>query len=91
MIVCCPATQYTVHFENSAAIQSADGQLALNCSVKAGCGDVSFTTGDGVDRTGPQISIEPIATDLLRSGTVVPVVVNFTDDNGVQKNSTFRR
>lgn len=80
-----PVTQYTVHFENSAAIQSADGQLALNCSVKAGCGDVSFTTGDGVDRTGPQISIEPIATDLLRSGTVVPVVVNFTDDNGVQK------
>jgi hypothetical protein len=78
-------TAYTLHFKNGSAVKTSDGQLSLNCAVKAGCGDVQFTTGDGVDRLPPTVKIENIASDLLRVGTVVPVQVSYTDDNGVQK------
>lgn len=79
------ATAYTLHFKNGSAVKTSDGLMSLNCVVKAGCADVSFTTGDGVDRNPPQVKIEPIAGDLLRVGTTVPVQVSYTDDNGVQK------
>ncbi len=78
-------TAYTLHFKNGSAVKSSSGQLSLNCAIKAGCSDVQFTTGDGVDRLPPQVKIEPIASDMLRVGTVVPVQVSYTDDNGVQK------
>lgn len=84
-----PSTDYVLHFTNPSAIKTKDGKATLNCSVKAGCGDVQFTTGEGVDRERPQIKIEPIADDLLRVGSVVPVVVSYTDDNGVQKIDLF--
>ncbi|MEK7131274.1 MAG: hypothetical protein AAB797_00880 [Patescibacteria group bacterium] len=79
------STTYTLHFNNASAVRTSDGQMSLNCLVRAGCGDVQFTTGNGVDRLPPQVKIEPIASDLLRVGSVVPVVVSYTDDNGVQK------
>jgi hypothetical protein len=78
-------TPYTLHFVNPTAIKTSDGQMSLNCTIRAGCGDVQFTTGNGVDRNPPQVKIEPIASDLLRVGSVVPVVVSYTDDNGLQK------
>lgn len=78
-------TEYSVHFLNPSQIMSGDGQLSLNCSIKAGCADVRFTTGEGIDRSGPRITIDPIANDVLRSGSVIPVVISFSDDNGVQK------
>jgi hypothetical protein len=79
------STTYTLHFNNAGAVRTRDGQMSLNCLVKAGCGDVRFTTGNGVDRNPPQVTIEPISSDLLRAGNVVPVVVSYTDDNGAQK------
>ncbi len=79
------STAYTLHFQNGSAVKTSDGQMSLNCAVKAGCSDVQFTTGEGVDRNPPQVKIEPIASDLLRVGAVVPVQVSYTDDNGVQK------
>ncbi len=79
------STAYTLHFKNSNAVKTSDGQMSLNCAVKAGCADVQFTTGPGVDRLPPQVKIEPIASDVLRVGSVVPVKVSYTDDNGVQK------
>ncbi len=79
------STTYTLHFKNASAVKTSDGVLSLNCAIRAGCSDVQFTTGNGVDRLPPQVKIENIASDLLRVGTVVPVVVSYTDDNGVQK------
>ena len=79
------STAYTLHFKNGSAVKTSDGQMSLNCVIKAGCADVQFTTGEGVDRLPPQVKIESIASDLLRAGNVVPVVVSYTDDNGVQK------
>lgn len=79
------STAYTLHFKNGSAVKTSDGQMSLNCVIKAGCADVSFTTGDGVDRNPPQVKIETIDSDLLHVGAVVPVVVSYTDDNGVQK------
>lgn len=80
-----PSTTYTLHFANPSAVRNADGDLTLNCAIRAGCADVEFTTGNGVDRVAPVIRIEPIANDSLVSGATVPVVVRYTDDNGVQK------
>ncbi len=80
-----PATEYSLHFNNAGAVRSADGEMSLNCAIRAGCRDVQFTTGSGVDRNPPQVTIAPIPSDVLVSGSVVPVVVNYTDDNGVQK------
>ncbi|MEK7681163.1 MAG: IPT/TIG domain-containing protein [Patescibacteria group bacterium] len=77
-------TKYILKFKNSSAIKSSDG-LVLNCSIKDGCGNVAFTTGDGVDRLPPQVQIQEIPGDLLKLGSMIPVTVNFTDDNGVQK------
>jgi hypothetical protein len=45
-----PNTAYTLEFKNSSAIKTADGLLTLNCTVKAGCGPVDFTSGSGVVR-----------------------------------------
>jgi hypothetical protein len=80
-----PSTTYTLRFSNPSAVRNADGDLVLNCAIRAGCADVEFTTGNGVDRVAPIIRIEPIANDSLVSGATVPVVVSYTDDNGVQK------
>lgn len=79
------STKYILHFKNPSAVKNLDGQMTLNCAIRAGCGNVEFTTGDGVDRLPPEIKIEPIAADLLQSGSSVPVTVRYTDDNGVQK------
>jgi len=78
-------TNYTLHFVsgNTQNIKSVD-DAALTCGL-SGCTDVQFTTGDGVDRQPPTVKIEPINTDALVVGQVVPVQVSFTDDNGVQK------
>ena len=76
---------YTLHFKNPSAIKSNEGAITLNCAIRAGCNDVNFTTGVGVDRNPPSIVIAPVPNDSLQAGSVVPVVVNFTDDNGVQK------
>ncbi len=80
-----PSTGYKLHFKNPTAVKNSDNQMTLNCSVKAGCGDVKFVTGEGVDRLPPQIKIEKISSDLLFAGAVVPVKLSYTDDNGVQK------
>ncbi len=80
-----PATEYTLHFKNPSAIKTNDGQITLSCSVRAGCKDVKFITGEGVDRMPPQITIENISSDDLFVGSVVPVKVSYTDDNGLQK------
>lgn len=80
-----PNTGYVLHFKNGAAVRTANGQMSLNCDFKGSCKDVSFTTGAGVDRVGPSVTIQPIASDVLRVGSVVPVVVSYIDDNGVQK------
>ncbi len=79
------STAYALHFKNGSAVKTSDGLMTLNCAIKAGCADVQFTTGDGVDRLPPQVKIESIPGDALRVGSVVPVVVSYTDDNGVQK------
>jgi hypothetical protein len=80
-----PSTTYSLHFKNPTRIKNSDGQMTLNCSIKAGCRDVKFTTGDGVDRNPPQIKIEKISQDLLFAGAVIPLKVSYVDDNGVQK------
>lgn len=80
-----PSTTYKLHFENPTAVRNANGDMTLNCAIRAGCADVEFTTGNGVDRVAPTITIEPIDGDSLVSGAVVPVTVRYTDDNGVQK------
>ncbi len=79
------STDYTLHFSNPSAVKTKDGKMNLNCSIKAGCSDVHFTTGDGVDRNPPQVKFEPITNDSLLVGSVVPVVISYTDDNGMQK------
>ena len=44
-----------------------------------------ITTGDGVDRQPPTVTLNyPTESSLLGVGDVVPVNVSFTDDNGVQ-------
>jgi hypothetical protein len=78
-------TQYTLHFINGAGIKTSDGAMSLNCNVKAGCHDVVFTTGEGVDRQPPTITIEQIPADRQKVDSVIPITLRWTDDNGVQK------
>lgn len=84
-------TAYTITFQNPSAIKSADGTQSLNCSIKGGCGPVTFTTGEGVDRLPPQITItQPLANASFQAGATLPVTVSYTDDNGVQNVSLYQ-
>ncbi len=86
-----PKTSYTITFQNPSAIKSADGTQSLNCSIKGGCGPVTFTTGEGVDRLPPQITItEPLANASFQAGVAIPVTVSYTDDNGIQNVSVYQ-
>ena len=78
-------TNYTLHFNSPTNfIRSLDGK-SLQCSSYKPCSDVVITTGDGVDRQPPTVTLNyPTESSLLGVGDVVPVNVSFTDDNGVQ-------
>jgi hypothetical protein len=79
-----PSTLYRLVFKNPTEVKST-GKASLNCTVKAGCNPVEFKTGDGVDRKAPTITIvAPPDNSSIQAGNVVPVKVDFTDDNGVQ-------
>ncbi len=86
-----PKTAYTITFQNAAGIKSADGKLTLNCTVKGGCGPTTFTTGEGVDRLPPTLTIpEPLANSSYQAGTTLPVKVSFSDDNGLQNVAVYQ-
>ncbi len=80
-------TTYEIKIKNSGkGIQSTDGK-DLNCLLsKGGCVKVPFTTGDGVDRKDPIISISyPKISDVdLKQGNDINVKIDFTDDGGLQ-------
>ncbi len=63
-------------------IVSLTGGLSLSCGIRAGCNDVPFKTGEGVDRSAPTVEITAI--DPNEAGKNIWVNVHFTDDNGVQ-------
>lgn len=63
--------------------------MSLSCALKAeNCRDVSFKTGVNVDVKNPTITIKSPSGDLEK-GSVVPVVVDYDDENGVQSVSIF--
>ncbi len=81
-------TSYVLDINNSrqGEIKNASGGRSLNCGLKAKCEPVVFTTGDGVDRNPPVVSLEIIPP--FQSGLTIPAKINFTDDNGLQ-NAAF--
>lgn len=84
-------TAYTLTFSNASGIKSLDGKLTLNCAIKGGCGPVTFTTGEGVDRLPPVITVaEPQPNASFQAGATIPVKISFTDDNGVQNISLYQ-
>lgn len=82
-------TTYILDINNDRAgsIKNASGNRTLNCGLKAKCEPVEFTTGDGVDRNPPTVSLEIPAP--WTSGRTIPAVINFTDDNGLQNASFY--
>jgi hypothetical protein len=85
------STAYVLNFKNPTNIKSAVGNLPLNCAVKAGCKSVDFVTGAGVDRKAPTIKItSPVDNSTVQAGNVVPVKVDFSDDNGVQNIALYQ-
>lgn len=82
-------TTYILDINNDRAgtIKNASGNRTLNCGLKAKCEPVEFTTGDGVDRNPPTVSLE-LPTPWT-SGRIIPAVINFTDDNGLQNASFY--
>jgi hypothetical protein len=82
-----PTTAYKLVFVNSGNIKtlSKAPEMTLNCRLRAGCGPVDFTSGDGVDRLPPTVTINyPTTAAVLEAGASVPVAITYTDDNGVQ-------
>lgn len=82
------STPYSLVFTGAANIKTFDKtpELTLNCHFKAGCGPVAFTSGDGVDRLPPKVTITyPTNITVLEAGASVPVQMTYTDDNGVQQ------
>ncbi len=85
-----PSTAYQLVFKNGSAVKSI-GKVSLTCSVKAGCAPVDFVSGKGVDRVPPTISFTmPKNNASFAANKVIPVTVNFSDDNGVQNVSLFQ-
>lgn len=85
-----PSTDYQVQFKNSSAIKSLDN-LTLNCSLRAGCKPVDFTSGTGVEVHAPKILVSnPAANSSFPVGDVVPFTVNYTSDSGVQNISLYQ-
>ncbi|MSU75162.1 MAG: hypothetical protein EXS55_01465, partial [Candidatus Magasanikbacteria bacterium] len=79
-------TNYTLKFKDGSKI-SAEGNpnINLSCLLGAGCKNVAFKTGDGVDRNPPVITFDnPPADDSIQQGDLVPVKLHYTDDFGVQ-------
>lgn len=84
-----PATEYQVQFKNPSAIKSLDN-LTLNCSLKAGCKTVDFTSGTGIERTSPRLTVlSPAAHTSFPLGEVVPFTISYTSDSGVQNISLY--
>ena len=80
-----PNTKYTLHVkDNGKGIKSADGK-DLICSVKYKCDDVSFVTGDALDKEGPSIKIiSPTGGAALKQGLNHNVDISLSDDAGLQ-------
>jgi hypothetical protein len=79
-------TKYTLKFKDGTKI-TAEGNpnITLSCLLGAGCKNVLFTTGDGVDRKPPTITFEnPPPDDSIQKGALVPVRLRYKDDFGVQ-------
>jgi hypothetical protein len=85
-----PSTNYQLQFKNTSAIKSLDN-LTLNCALKAGCGNVDFTSGTGVERNTPRITItSPASGSSAPLGSVIPVSVAYTSDSGIQNVSLYQ-
>ncbi len=87
-----PSTKYKLIFKDTSQIKAEnDSTLVLNCSIKANCkNSVLFTTGEGVDRLPPTVTIDyPDVNTPLQIGQPVNVKLIYNDDNGVQ-NLTLR-
>ncbi len=79
-------TKYTLKFKDGTKITAeSNPNISLSCLLGAGCKNISFTTGDGVDRKPPTITFEnPPPDDSIQQGALVPVKLHYTDDFGVQ-------
>jgi hypothetical protein len=85
------ATDYILTIAHPEELKSLTDNLLLDCTVQAGCGPVNFKTGADIDRLPPTISIvSPSPNSTVSAGAVVPVKVQFSDDNGVQSLVLFQ-
>lgn len=76
-------TDYKLVFESANGnVESTDGKKLVCSASKGNCQDISFITGEGVDRTAPTIKINDLG--VLRQGDTVPVTLTFEDDLGIQ-------
>ncbi len=89
-----PSTTYQLDFIDCSLIKSTAsyGSLSVNSALGAGCGDVNFITGEGVDRQPPEIVSINIMASTTRPDPIKLMVgdeliadVRYRDDNGVQK------
>ncbi|MFH1790340.1 MAG: IPT/TIG domain-containing protein [bacterium] len=78
-------TDYILNFKNPASVKTLENlnDKSLKC-VGNECADVNFTTGEGIDRTAPSITAIIPTAPLLTESTI-PIQINYSDDNGVQK------
>lgn len=80
-----PNTKYKLVFAKPENIKTQSGVQNLTCNNLYKCDPVEFTTGSKVDTQPPKITVKyPIDGDSFNKNSTVGVVVNYTDDIGLQ-------
>lgn len=78
-------TPYKIVIAKSANIKTKSGLQSLSCSGAYNCSNVSFTSGDKIDSTPPQITVKfPQPGDSFSQGNTIGVIVDYKDDVGLQ-------